>query len=272
MTGNFKRMFPRAKPLIGVIHLPGLPGSPMYGGSLAAVISQAMADAAAYVNGGADGIIIENFGDYPFVPGRNEPQVAAAMTLILARLRANWPKTAFGVNVLRNDAVSAVAIAQAGGAQFIRVNVHTGATLTDQGIIEGRADETLRFRHRIGADNVMIFADIDVKHGAQIAPRDLRLVAKETVARGMADALILTGGETGDPPDLQDVRHVRNAVECPIVAGSGVNKDNVWEILPLVDGVIVGTSLKRQQKTENPVDEEKVRELSKAIRAAMAKK
>jgi hypothetical protein len=272
MTGNFKKMFARAKPLIGVIHLPGLPGSPAYGGSMEAIIAHAMADAAAYVNGGADGIIIENFGDYPFVPGRNEPQVVAAMTAALARLRGKWPKTPFGVNVLRNDAVSALAIAQAGGGRFIRVNIHTGATLTDQGIIEGRADETLRFRRRIGADDVMIFADIDVKHGAQLVHRDLKLVAKETVLRGMADALILTGGETGDPPDLADVRQVRSAVECAIVAGSGVNKDNVWEVLPLVDGVIVGTSLKRERKTENPVDEGKVRELAKAIRAAAGKK
>ena len=264
-------MFPRPKPLIGVIHLPALPGSPRYGGFMTGIFSRAMDDAAAYAEGGADGAIIENFGDFPFVPGRNEPQVVAAMTAIMARLRAKWPKMVFGVNVLRNDAVSAVAVAQSGDAQFMRVNIHTGATLTDQGIIEGRPDETLRFRHRIGADNVMIFADIDVKHGAQLMPRDLRLVAKECVERAMADVLILTGGETGDPPDLAHARQVRGAVGCPIIAGSGVNADNVWEILPVFDGMIVGTSLKRDHKTENPVDAAKVRELVKAIREALRK-
>jgi len=271
MTGNFRKMFPRRKPLIGVIHLPSLPGSPRYGESMEEIFARAIDDAAAYASGGADGVIIENFGDFPFVPGRNEPQVAAAMTAILARLRAKWPRMPFGVNVLRNDAVSALAVAQSGGAQFIRVNIHTGATLTDQGIIEGRADETLRFRHKIGADNVMVFADIDVKHGAQLMPRDLRLVAKECAERGMADVLILTGGETGDPPDLAQARHVKGAVNCPILAGSGVNADNVWEILPVFDGMIVGTSLKRERKTENPVDIAKVKELARAIREALKK-
>jgi len=272
MSGSFKRLFGTAKPFIGVIHLPGLPGSPMYRGSMAEVLRRALQDCTAYVNGGVDGIIIENFGDYPFVPGRNEPQVVSAMTAVLARLRAAFPKMPFGVNVLRNDAVSAVAVACAGGGNFIRVNIHTGATLTDQGVIDGRADETLRFRHRIGADNVMVFADIDVKHGAQLVHRDLKLVAKETVARGMADALILTGGETGDPPDLEQVRHVRAVVDCPIIAGSGINTANVWEVLPVVDGVIVGSSLKRDHKTENPVEEAKVRELAKVIRKEAAKK
>lgn len=175
------------------------------------------------------------------------------------------------MNVLRNDAIAAIATAHAAGGQFIRVNIHSGATLTDQGIIEGRPDATLRFRRSICADDVMIFADIDVKHGAQIVPRDLKLVARETVARGMADALILTGGETGDPPDVAVARQLRTAVQCPLIAGSGINTENVFEILPMVDGFIVGSSLKIDGRTESPVDEQKVRRLAKVIRAEASK-
>ncbi|RKY24346.1 MAG: phosphorybosylanthranilate isomerase [Planctomycetota bacterium] len=265
MRKRFEELFPGGKPLIGVVHLPPLPGSPRYGGSMDAVARRALADAGAYAGGGAKGIIVENFGDYPFPPGRSEPQAIAAMASVLTLLRAAWPKMVFGVNVLRNDAQSAIGVAHAAGGRFIRVNVHTGAVLTDQGLIEGRADETLRFRRRIGADDVLIFADINVKHGAALRERDLRVVARETVARGMADGLIVTGRETGSALDIRDARLVKSAIRAPLLAGSGVTVENVAEILPSVDGLIVGTSLKRGGRTENPVDAARVKRLVKAM-------
>jgi membrane complex biogenesis BtpA family protein len=266
MRTRFEELFPGGKPLIGVVHLLPLPGSPRYGGSMDAVAKRALADADAYAGGGAKGIIVENFGDYPFPPGRSEPQAIAAMASVLTLLRAAWPKMVFGVNVLRNDAQSAIGVAHAAGGRFIRVNVHTGAMLTDQGLLEGRADETLRFRRRIGADDVLIFADINVKHGAALRERDLRVVARETVTRGMADGLIVTGRETGMALDIRDARLVKSAIRAPLLAGSGVTVENVAEILPSVDGLIVGTSLKRGGRTENPVDAARVKRLVRAMK------
>jgi membrane complex biogenesis BtpA family protein len=146
------------------------------------------------------------------------------------------------------------------------VNVHTGAVLTDQGIIEGRADETLRYRSALGAP-VEIWADVLVKHAVPLAPSSLPAVARDTVERGLADALIVTGPATGRPPVPEDVATVREAVPgVPVFIGSGITADNVRTFLERADGAIVGTWVKRDGRVENPVDEERVRRLVAAAR------
>ena len=172
-----------------MVHLGALPGAPLFE-SLDAVIEEAIADAAALASGGCDGMVFENFGDRPFHK-RAGPETVAAMTRVISEVKPELP---FGVNVLRNDARAALAIAAATGAAFIRINVHTGVMATDQGLIEGDAAETLRFRTAI-APEVLIFADYLVKHASPVgehSPRDLR-------ERGLADAIIVSGTETGAP-------------------------------------------------------------------------
>src|SRR6266542_325886 len=160
-----------------MVHLKPLPGAPLVGGSLDAVIDAALRDARAIASGGADGIIVENFGDRPFFATRVPPETIAAMTRAIVEIAAAV-RLPLGVNVLRNDARAALAIAAAVGASFIRVNVHTGAMVTDQGIIEGDAAETLRYRTRIAAD-VAIFADTHVKHATPLANVDVVQSAKD---------------------------------------------------------------------------------------------
>ena len=155
--------------LVGVVHLLPLPGTPRFTGSFATVRERALRDAEAYVRGGAHALLIENFGDVPFHKERVEPHVIAAMALIVEDIR-RATGLPIGVNVLRNDALAALGIAAATGARFVRVNVHVGAMLTDQGIIEGKADETLRYRTLLGA-SVQIWADVHVKHGTPLAPQ-----------------------------------------------------------------------------------------------------
>lgn len=254
-------MFRTAKPLIGMVHLLPLPGSVRCAGDFDAVLQRALDDARALVEGGADGVIVENFGDVPFHK-YVEPHTVAAMAIVVKEvIRAvNVP---VGVNVLRNDAKAAMAIAATAGAQFIRVNVHTGAMVTDQGIIEGRAAETLRYRKSLGAD-VKVFADVFVKHAAPLGAQTLEQVAQDTIYRGLADALIVSGAGTGAATDLDDLRRVKAAVpNVPVFVGSGVNVDNIAEVLKLADGVIVGTSLKVDGKAENPVDVERVRRMKR---------
>jgi hypothetical protein len=243
-----------------VVHLLPLPGSPRFADDFDAVIQRALLDAHALVEGGADGIIVENFGDAPFHK-YVEPHTVAAMAIVVREVVrvVNLP---VGVNALRNDAKAAIAIAATAGAQFIRVNVHIGAMATDQGIIEGRADETLRYRKALGAD-VKIFADVFVKHAAPLGAQTLEQAAKDTVYRGLADVLIVSGVGTGEATDLDDVRCVKAVVpDVPIFIGSGVNVDNIAEVLKVADGVIVGTSLKGDGKVENAVDVERVRALA----------
>src|SRR5687767_11214398 len=235
--GSFiERFGPRA--VFGMVHLRPLPGSPGFV-SMNDVLEGAMADARALSEGRAAGIIFENFGDKPFTRGRVEAESVAAMARVIAEVVREVSLPA-GVNVLRNDALSALAIAAATGAAFIRVNVHTGAAVTDQGIIEGDAYGTLRKRAAICPD-VLIFADYLVKHATpmgEVSPKDLRL-------RGLADAVIVTGAATGtaaDPSRLAMLREVLD--DTPVIAGSGVDVDNA-ALFAVADAAIVGTAGKR---------------------------
>ena len=251
--------------VFGMIHLGSLPGAPLWGGSMDAVIEAAVADARAIAEAGCSGFAIENFGDRPFFKDRVPPETVAAMTRAIGEIR-HEVGLPFGVNVLRNDAASALAIAAVTGAAFIRVNVHTGAMLTDQGLIEGRAAETLRLRARIAPD-VAIFADHMVKHAVPLGAVDLVQSAKDLRERGLADAIIVTGGETGSAPDLVRVRTLRDALDAPLIVGSGVNAGNA-ATFAIADATIVGTALKVNGRVENPVDIQRSIAIVKAIKSA----
>ena len=256
-----------ARAVIGVVHLLPLPGAPGWAGDFDAVLDRAKADLAALAEGGVDAAVIENFGDAPFRAEAVEPETIAAMARVVTELR---PLTAvpLGVNVLRNDAAAALAIASvcAGPDSFIRVNVHSGAMLTDQGLITGRADRTIRRRRELGAA-VAILADVLVKHAVPLGPLTIEDAARDAVERGFADALIVTGVGTGHATDLADVRRVRAALpDVTILVGSGVDERNVRETFALADGAIIGTAFKSGGATTNPVDVERVRRLVAAAK------
>ncbi len=260
-----KSLFDRhPKLFIGVVHLWPLPGAPRWAGDLEAVIDQAARDARTYERGGAHALFVENFGDIPFTKGCVAPETLAAMAAAGRAIRAAV-QLPIGFNVLRNDARSALALCTACHGSFIRVNVHTGAMLTDQGIIEGNAYETLRYRQRV-CPNARIFADVHVKHAIPFGNWTIEDSARDTVERGLVDALIVSGKGTGLQTDLEDVRRVRRT--CPamkILLGSGVTAANVSAYLPLADGFIVGSSLKTAGLPTNPVEENRVAALAKVI-------
>lgn len=261
-----RRIFGEGKIFIGVVHLPPLPGSPRWDGDMGRVLDQAEGEALTLENGGASGIIVENFGDAPFRIGRVEPDTVAAMTLAVDRVR-RATSLPVGINMLRNDAASALAVAVAAEAQFIRVNVHYGVMAADEGMVEGEAFATLRRRRALGAD-VKILADVLVKHAVPLGPVDLALMAKETTFRGLADGLIVTGPVTGQPAIAGDVATVRQAIpEGLLLVGSGVDVSNAGELLAHADGAIIGTSLKRDGVVSNPIDPERVKRMAEMIRA-----
>lgn len=253
-------VFSAAKPIIGMVHIPPLPGSPRFGGDMRAVREAVLRDAEALVEGGIHGLLLENFGDAPFWPRRVPAIVVAHITALATELRRRFP-VPLGINVLRNDGRSALAIAHSVGAQFIRVNVLCGARLTDQGILEGIAPKLLRDRAQLGAA-VKILADVDVKHSAPLALRPIEEEAQETLDRGGADGLIVSGAATGRPADPAQLRAVRSASRgAPVLVGSGVTAENAAQYLDCADGVIVGTWLKRGGDVSHPVDAERVRAL-----------
>jgi membrane complex biogenesis BtpA family protein len=253
------------KVLIGVVHLSPLPGSPRWQGRLADVVKRAVADARAYEKGGADALFVENFGDVPFTRHSVGPETVAAMAVAGCAVRESVGLP-LGFNVLRNDARAALALCAACGGSFIRVNVHSGAMLTDQGIIEGNAHETLRCRRNL-CPGAAIFADVHVKHAVPLGNWTIETAACDTLERGLADALIISGAGTGLAVDVADLQRVRTV--CPnarLLLGSGVTSENLPEFLPLADGFIVGSSLKRGGKLANPVDVKRVAALARAIR------
>lgn len=252
------------KLFIGVVHLKPLPGAPGWHGDMDRVINQAVADAVALNRGGAHALFIENFGDVPFTKGSVGPETVAGMCAV-ARALKERVKLPIGFNVLRNDAKAALALCAACGGSFIRVNVHTGAMVTDQGVIEGNAHETIRYRRQI-APLTQIFADVHVKHATPLGNPDIETTAKDTVERGLADGLIVSGVGTGQTTDLEELKRVRHAVpQTRILIGSGVTKDNVGDYLQHADGVIVGTSLKFGGRVSNHVDAKRVAALAKLI-------
>lgn len=268
---DLRQTFNTPNPIIGVVHLLPLPTSPRWGGSLKAVIDRAEQEATALASGGVNGIIVENFFDAPFAKTRVDPAVISAMSLVVQRLM-NLVTLPIGINVLRNDAHSALAIATCVQAHFIRVNVLTGVMATDQGIIEGEAYELLRYRRELGS-NVKILADVLVKHARPLGSPNLTTAVQETIERGLADGVILSGWATGSPPSLEDLELASAAAKgTPVFIGSGASWENIPQLIQAADGVIVSSSLKRRGQIEQAIDPIRVSQFVEAMQRSLAVK
>ncbi|XVH31252.1 BtpA/SgcQ family protein [Haloferacaceae archaeon DSL9] len=266
---DLQSTFGAHNPVIGMVHIDPLPGAPRSTASLGTVVERACLDAERLVAGGVDGVLIENFGDAPFYPDDVPKHTVAAMTRVAGAVdRA--VDVPIGINVLRNDAVAAVSIAAAVDTAFVRVNVHSGARVTDQGVVEGRAHETIRLRERLGTD-IAIAADIDVKHSTALGTgSSVAADFDDLVHRGLADAVIVSGEGTGRAVDrsrLHRVAHARDEREpsVSVFVGSGVTADTAAAQLERADGLIVGTACKRDGVVTNPVDTSRVEALVAAL-------
>ena len=268
-TDSVQQIFGRPRGVvIGVIHCPPFPGSPRFqGASSEALYEAALADALAYAAGGVDGLIIENHGDVPFSkPDDIGHETSAFMAITADRIKRETGLP-FGINVLANAAIPALAIAAASQAAFVRVNQWANAYVANEGLIEGAAALALRYRARLRADGIRVFADAHVKHGAHaiVADRSLEELVRD-VEFFDADAIIATGQRTGDAASADYLRQMRAATTLPLLVGSGCSERNVAEILSIVDAVIVASSLKVGGVWWNPVEEAKVRAFMKAAR------
>ncbi len=249
--------------LIGVIHLPALPGSPGQKYTVEEIVERAVADACTLRDAAFDAVIIENFGDIPFSKNRLSPASVAAMAVVADHVQRAAGLT-LGINALRNDARAALGIAAVVGARFIRVNVHSGVSATDQGLIEGKARETLLYRKQLGR-RIALLADVHVKHAMSISQPDLADAARDTAYRGLADGLIVTGKATGEPVDPADLRRVHQAVpDRRLFVGSGATPETISALFAYASGIIVGTAIKVDGITTNPVDADRAIALSRA--------
>jgi len=230
------------------------------------LLERALADADTVCRGGASGVIVENLGDAPFSASEVEPHVTAMLAVIAEAVVRNFgDRLSVGVNALRNDARSALGVAAASGADFIRVNVHTGVMATDQGLIEGQARQTLLYRKQLGV-SVGIAADILVKHATPLGVVDPVQVAEDTYYRGGANVLIYTGSGTGKSVDSEELKAIReHCPDIPIWIGSGLDNENVGVLRELCHGAIVGTYLHQNGDLSAPLDEARVREIADAL-------
>ncbi|MBK9262172.1 MAG: BtpA/SgcQ family protein [Polyangiaceae bacterium] len=256
--------------LLGVIHLAPLAGSPRWNGQAGFAEEQAFRETQLLAACGYDGVIVENFGDAPFFPSAVEPITIAAMTMCLRAARDAAKNLFLGVNVLRNDADAALAIAVATNADMIRINVHTGARVTDQGLVEGAAHRTLRARRALQAERVKLFCDVDVKHSAPLAPRPIAEEAHDTADRGLADALLVTGSGTGRPASGDDLEAVCRAASVPVYVASGVTIDAL-PALASAHGFIVGSAIRATGRAGDPIDRDTAARFADAFRAIRRK-
>jgi membrane complex biogenesis BtpA family protein len=262
----FKRAAREPPWVIGTIHLAALPGAPDFGGDLEVVRERALRDARALAAAGVDALILENFGDAPFFPDAVPPETVATMA-VLASALAQTVTVPVGVNVLRNDARAALGIAAAAGLSFLRVNVHAGTRITDQGIVSGRAHETVRIRRALGLERVAILADVHVKHSAPLGTRTIGEESAELAERAHADAVLVTGSATGKAPSPAEIAEVRRSVTVPVLVASGVDPQSAEVLLENADGCIVGSALKVDGRAGNEVDPMRAREVIAALKA-----
>jgi membrane complex biogenesis BtpA family protein len=264
-------IFGRSKALIGMIHVPPLPGAPRYrGAGMATILDACLRDAEALLAGGMHGLIVENHGDIPFrKPDKIGAETAACLAVIADRLAQRFDAP-IGINVLANAAIPAFAVAAASGSRFIRVNQWANAYVANEGFIEGEAAEALRYRAALKADDVKVFADAHVKHGAHAITAD-RTLAELTrdLAFFDADAVIATGQRTGDSATSKEIESIAAATHLPLLAGSGVTAANVAQVLAMTQGAIVASSLKVDGVWWNPVEPRRVHALMEAARPAL---
>ena len=269
--GVINQIFRRSKALIGMIHCPPFPGSPRYRGeSLNQIYDACLRDAEFLVNNGLHGLIVENHGDVPFSkPDDIGPETPAFMAVVVERIKRNFD-VPIGINVLANAPITAFAIARATDSAFIRVNQWANAYIANEGFMKGRAAQAMRFRSALRGEGIKVFADSHVKHGSHSITSD-RSIGELTRDLDFfdVDAVIATGHRTGDSATLEEIEEVADATSLPVLVGSGVDADNIAQILTRASAVIVASSLKKDGVWWNPVDPEKVRSFVTAATPAL---
>ena len=259
-------LFPHPKPVIGMIHVGALPGTPASAMSVRELVELAVREARVYREGGVDGIALENMHDVPYLRGSVGPEIVAGMTRLGQAVKAE-SGLPVGIQILAGANIEALAVAHAAGLDFIRAEGYVFAHVADEGLIESSAAKLLRYRKMIGAERVQVWADVKKKHSAHAITADISLGATaETVEFMRGDAVIVTGSVTGDPPKIEDVREARAYCRLPVILGSGVDVNNIGAFFPEADGFIVGSHFKVDGHWANTVDPKRVERFMSEVR------
>jgi membrane complex biogenesis BtpA family protein len=259
------KLFNIYKPVIGMIHISALPGTPNYKGSVKQIIEQAKREALIYKENGIDAIAIENMHDVPYLKGKVGPEVTSLVSVIGYEVK-NLTKLQCGIQILAGANKDALAAAHSAGLDFVRVEGFVFAHVADEGIIESDAGELLRYRKQIAAENILIFTDIKKKHSSHSITADVDIIETAKAAQFfLSDGIIITGSSTGYEADIDEVKKIKDEINLPVIIGSGMTTENIIKYLPVADAFIVGSSLKKEGMWMNEVDVERVKVFMKRI-------
>lgn len=266
---NGSRLFRIDKPIIGMVHLPPLPGSPSYSGQpIEEIVEFAVKEATTLQKGGIDAVLVENYNDYPYCVG-SVPKLTLITMATVAYQVKKAVSVPVGVNVLFNDAEAELYLAACLGLDFIRVEGFVDLLLSDLGVLFPVASKLLRLRKELGAEHVAILADVQGKHTQALPPKDVVSSAKDALERGRANAVIVTGSRTGEAVPVELVARIKKALpNSKVFVGSGVTPENIKDVIAMCDGAIVGTYLKKDGFVLNPVDFERVQKLMEVVHKA----
>lgn len=249
------------KPIIGVIHVDALPGTPKYAGDVKKIINKAVEEAKVYKDSGIDAIAVENMHDRPYLKKNAGHEVSTLMAIVGYEIK-NISVIPCGIQILAGANKQALAAAHSAGLDFIRAEGFVFAHVADEGIIESDAGELLRYRKQIGAEDVLVFTDIKKKHSSHAITNDVSISETATAAEFfLSDGIIVTGVSTGEEVSVDELKSVKEVTSLPVMIGSGITADNINKYYDLADGFIVGSYLKRKGQWKNEVDPNRVKKL-----------
>ena len=260
------KLFGIEKPVIGMIHIGALPGTPKYLGSCRAIVDAALVDLQEYLSGDIDVLMIENMHDIPYLKRTVGPEIVSTMTMLLCEIKKHTNKP-IGLQILAGANKAALACALASGADFIRAEGFVFGHIADEGYFDSDAGELLRYRKQIGGESVKVFTDIKKKHSSHSITSDVDIAETAKAAEYfLSDGVIVTGTSTGKEPSLKEIAEVKGNVKIPVIAGSGVTIDNVEQYYNSCDALIVGSYFKQDGHWESVVDGKKVGEFMAEIK------
>lgn len=259
------QLFNIKKPVIAMIHVAALPGTPKNNQSISQIIKKAVHEASIYKNTGVDAIMIENMHDVPYLNSQTGPEIVAAMTAIAIAVKSNT-NLPMGIQILAAANKQALAVAQSANLDFIRAEGFVFGHLADEGYINSQAAELLRYRKQVGAENIQIFTDIKKKHSAHAISQDIDILeTAKAAAFFLSDGVIITGKSTGEKADINELKSLQNQINIPIIIGSGITSDNLDMYFPLADAFIVGSAFKINRSWQNTIDADYVTQFMNKI-------
>lgn len=255
---KFQSIFKKQKPIIGMVHVQALPGTPRNELNNSKILDEALKEARLYKKSGIDSIMIENMHDIPYLKGKVGHEISSLMTLIayLIKQETNLP---VGIQILAGANKEALAVAKSAGIDFIRAEGFVFAHTADEGIIEAQAGELLRYRRSIDASSIAIFTDIKKKHSSHAITQDISLLDTAKAAQFfLSDGVIVTGNHTGMAASVEELKILKDHLDFPVLVGSGITQKNVAEYLPICDAMIIGSYFKEDGYWKNKLSYKRI--------------